>query len=150
VPPPVASKPSSVPAAADVSTSMPPSKRRTEPTLLASRIGIDEQKLTGSAGELADEQSVNECRDRYQQLMCEIAEADFELRGPGDVLGTRQHGELPLKVADLAQDAALLREARDVAFKLVESGRFDEEDYAPLKVRVLERFRESMDLAGSG
>lgn len=45
-------------------------------TLLASRIGIDERKLTGSSGELADEQSVNECRERYQQLMSEIATAE--------------------------------------------------------------------------
>ncbi len=35
-------------------------------TLLASRIGIDERKLTGSSGELADEQSVAECGDRYR------------------------------------------------------------------------------------
>lgn len=44
-------------------------------TLLASRIGIDERKLTGSSGELADEQSVAECRDRYRELMREIDEA---------------------------------------------------------------------------
>jgi ATP-dependent DNA helicase RecG len=80
----------------------------------------------------------------------EIAETDFELRGPGDVLGTRQHGDLPLRVADLATDGAVLREARKVAFQLVDSGRFDDPDYAPLKIRVLERFREQMDLVGSG
>lgn len=45
-------------------------------TLLASRIGIDERKLTGSSGELADEQSVNECRDRYHELMASIAKAE--------------------------------------------------------------------------
>jgi len=80
----------------------------------------------------------------------EIAEADFELRGPGDVLGTRQHGELPLRVADLVNDAAVLREARKIAFQLVDSGRFDDEDYTPLKIRVLERFSKQLDLVGSG
>ncbi|WP_339909396.1 ATP-dependent DNA helicase RecG [Symmachiella dynata] len=80
----------------------------------------------------------------------EIAETDFELRGPGDVLGTRQHGDLPLRVADLTTDGAVLREARKVAFQLVDSGRFDDPDYAPLKIRVLDRFREQMDLVGSG
>jgi hypothetical protein len=45
-------------------------------TLLASRIGIDERTLIGSSGELADEQSVNECRDRYRELMGAIAEAE--------------------------------------------------------------------------
>ncbi|MDE2258396.1 MAG: ATP-dependent DNA helicase RecG [Xanthomonadaceae bacterium] len=37
-----------------------------------------------------------------------IAEKDLELRGPGEVLGTRQTGELALRIADLARDAALL------------------------------------------
>jgi len=37
-----------------------------------------------------------------------IAEKDLELRGPGEVLGTRQTGEMNLRVADLARDAHLL------------------------------------------
>ena len=37
-----------------------------------------------------------------------IAEKDLELRGPGEVLGTRQTGLMELKVADLARDADLL------------------------------------------
>ena len=54
----------------------------------------------------------------------QIAEEDFEIRGPGDVLGTRQHGELPLRVADLVRDASVLTEARTCAFDLVKSGEF--------------------------
>lgn len=37
-----------------------------------------------------------------------IAEKDLELRGPGDILGTRQTGLQTFKVADLARDAALI------------------------------------------
>jgi ATP-dependent DNA helicase RecG len=37
-----------------------------------------------------------------------IAERDLELRGPGEVLGTRQTGQLSLRIADLARDAHLL------------------------------------------
>ena len=37
-----------------------------------------------------------------------IAEKDLELRGPGEVLGTRQTGRLALRIADLARDAHLL------------------------------------------
>lgn len=37
-----------------------------------------------------------------------IAEKDLELRGPGDILGTRQTGMQTFKVADLARDAALI------------------------------------------
>jgi ATP-dependent DNA helicase RecG len=80
----------------------------------------------------------------------EVAEADFRLRGPGDILGTRQHGELPLAVADLGRDQAVLLEARQTAFDLVGSGTFDQPEFAPLKIRVLERFGKLFDLAGSG
>jgi ATP-dependent DNA helicase RecG len=79
-----------------------------------------------------------------------IAEVDFELRGPGDILGTRQHGTLPLQVADLARDAVLLREARDAAFALVDSGELDSPAFAPLKLKVLDRFSRLMDLPRSG
>jgi len=37
-----------------------------------------------------------------------IAEKDLQLRGPGEVLGTRQTGQINFKIADLARDAALL------------------------------------------
>jgi ATP-dependent DNA helicase RecG len=80
----------------------------------------------------------------------QIAEADFEIRGPGDVLGTRQHGELPLRVADLVRDAAVLPEARSVAFDLVHSGEFDQPEFAMLKIKVLERFGTALDLPKTG
>jgi ATP-dependent DNA helicase RecG len=79
-----------------------------------------------------------------------IAEADFQLRGPGDVLGTRQHGDLPLRVADLIRDHEVLLETRRAAFQLVESGEFDTPAFAPLKIRVLERFEQQMELVGTG
>jgi len=37
-----------------------------------------------------------------------IAEKDLELRGPGEVMGTRQTGQMHFKIADLARDADLL------------------------------------------
>src|SRR5262245_15631323 len=55
-----------------------------------------------------------------------VAEADFRLRGPGDILGTRQHGELPLAVADVLRDEVELGEARRIAFELVGSGELDQ------------------------
>ena len=47
-----------------------------------------------------------------------IAEADLRIRGPGEFLGTRQHGMPELRVADLVGDAALLAAARQDAFAL--------------------------------
>lgn len=79
-----------------------------------------------------------------------IAEVDFELRGPGDVLGTRQSGSLPLRVADLVRDKIILEEARVAAFNLVETGEFDQPEFVPLKIRVLERFAKLMDLQQTG
>ncbi len=49
-----------------------------------------------------------------------IAEADLKLRGPGEFLGTRQHGVLPdLRIADLARDVKLLAQAREAALATV-------------------------------
>ena len=48
-----------------------------------------------------------------------IAEKDLELRGPGEMLGTRQTGLLQFKVADLKRDADLLPAVRDAAQALL-------------------------------
>ncbi|PKK84638.1 MAG: ATP-dependent DNA helicase RecG [candidate division Zixibacteria bacterium HGW-Zixibacteria-1] len=49
----------------------------------------------------------------------EIAEADLELRGPGEFFGTRQHGLPELTIANLARDTELLTMARDIIIKLL-------------------------------
>ena len=47
-----------------------------------------------------------------------IAEKDLELRGPGEVLGTRQTGLVGFRVADLVRDAGMLKAAQHLARKL--------------------------------
>ena len=49
-----------------------------------------------------------------------IAERDLALRGPGEMLGTRQTGQLEFRVADLARDAALLPDVQRVGEVLLE------------------------------
>lgn len=49
-----------------------------------------------------------------------IAEEDLKLRGPGEVLGTRQTGELNLRIADLERDAHLLEQVKQCAGELLE------------------------------
>ncbi|NQZ31190.1 MAG: ATP-dependent DNA helicase RecG [Oceanospirillaceae bacterium] len=44
-----------------------------------------------------------------------IAEKDLEIRGPGEVLGTRQTGEMQFKIADLQRDADLLERVQELA-----------------------------------
>jgi ATP-dependent DNA helicase RecG len=51
----------------------------------------------------------------------EIAEADWEQRGPGDLLGTAQSGLPGLKLGDLRRDAGLMRKARQAALELLEN-----------------------------
>ena len=51
----------------------------------------------------------------------EIAEADLQLRGPGDILGTAQTGLPPLGLGDLIRDADIMTEARRVARAILES-----------------------------
>ena len=50
-----------------------------------------------------------------------IAEKDLELRGPGDIEGTRQSGALNFKVADIVKDRFLLGESRTWAMSILES-----------------------------
>lgn len=50
----------------------------------------------------------------------EIARRDLELRGPGELLGTRQAGEINLRIADLTRDAPLIPRVQQVAALLLE------------------------------
>ena len=51
----------------------------------------------------------------------EVAEIDLELRGPGDLFGTRQSGSPELSIAHPVRDGGLLLEARRVAGRIVEA-----------------------------
>lgn len=48
-----------------------------------------------------------------------IAEKDLQLRGPGEVLGTRQTGEIQFHIADLQRDAHMLTEVKKTALQLI-------------------------------
>lgn len=45
----------------------------------------------------------------------EIAEKDLDLRGPGEVLGTRQTGQLKMRIANLIKDRDLISNVREAA-----------------------------------
>jgi ATP-dependent DNA helicase RecG len=48
-----------------------------------------------------------------------IAEKDLELRGPGELRGTRQSGLADLRFGDLAQDVAIIERAREIALRIL-------------------------------
>jgi ATP-dependent DNA helicase RecG len=49
----------------------------------------------------------------------EIADVDLRLRGPGDLMGTRQSGLLSFKIADLSHDQQILHLARKAAEEIL-------------------------------
>ncbi len=55
----------------------------------------------------------------------EIAEADLELRGPGELTGTRQWGPAGFRFANLARDAHLITATRDLARELDEADQLE-------------------------
>ncbi|MBA8884699.1 ATP-dependent DNA helicase RecG [Dokdonella fugitiva] len=62
-----------------------------------------------------------------------IAEKDLELRGPGELLGTRQTGQLMFRVADLARDAHLLPQVQRIGEAMLR-------DHAPAAERLVARW----------
>jgi ATP-dependent DNA helicase RecG len=78
-----------------------------------------------------------------------IAEADLEIRGPGDLLGTRQAGLPTFRIADIRQDLEWLERARDDARELLP--RLDSDPaLAALHRRVLPRAEDRSLRFGGG
>ncbi len=76
-----------------------------------------------------------------------IAEQDLKIRGPGDMLGTRQWGIPEFRVADLVRDAALLERARADAHALVEQDpELSHPDHQFLKATMLRRWQTRLEL----
>ncbi|HSM93098.1 MAG TPA: ATP-dependent DNA helicase RecG [Anaeromyxobacteraceae bacterium] len=103
----------------------------------AERFGLSQlHQLRGRVGRGADrshclllahfKRAGDDARERLEAMVrtqdgFEIARVDLKLRGPGELLGTRQAGQRLLEVADLYRDEKILEEARSEAFALVEA-----------------------------
>jgi ATP-dependent DNA helicase RecG len=73
----------------------------------------------------------------------EIARADLEIRGPGDVAGTKQSGYFDFRLADLVQDFDVLQEARGVAQSLIaEDPRLERPEHRLLRDRAERRWSD--------
>jgi ATP-dependent DNA helicase RecG len=80
-----------------------------------------------------------------------IAEADLEIRGPGDFLGTRQSGLPDFKVANILRDGTILEQARQSAFGLLESDpELSSAGNVPLREELLRRWGQRLELAAIG
>jgi ATP-dependent DNA helicase RecG len=102
----------------------------------ADRFGLSQlHQLRGRVGRgsaqsfcilLTGNQLSRDSRERMQTMCATndgflIAEKDLELRGPGDIEGTRQSGALNLKLADIIKDKPLLNEAAADAARIVDT-----------------------------
>jgi ATP-dependent DNA helicase RecG len=78
-----------------------------------------------------------------------IAEADLEIRGPGDFLGTRQAGLPDFRVASILRDGRILEEARREAFTLIERDPdLKLPEHRLLKQEMVKRWGGRLELAG--
>jgi ATP-dependent DNA helicase RecG len=81
----------------------------------------------------------------------ELAEIDFQLRGPGELLGTRQHGMPMFRVADLRRDTEVLDQARhDARELLVRDPKLESPEFGRLKEFLLARYGAVLDLGDVG
>ncbi|MCA9145968.1 MAG: ATP-dependent DNA helicase RecG [Planctomycetales bacterium] len=81
----------------------------------------------------------------------ELAESDFQMRGPGDLFSLKQHGLPPFRIADLTRDSEVLDEARTDARQMLDaSPNLEAEELQLLKQRVLLRYGGAMELGDVG
>ncbi len=102
----------------------------------AERFGLSQlHQLRGRVGRGADQsycilmtshKLTTEGKTRIN-TMCEtndgfkISEVDLQLRGPGNMEGTQQSGNIDLRIANLATDGPIIEEARNCALSVLES-----------------------------
>lgn len=70
-----------------------------------------------------------------------IAQRDLEIRGPGELLGTRQTGLMQFKIADLSRDSELLPQARQIAATLWQQHR-------PASLQLIKRWLANKEIYG--
>jgi ATP-dependent DNA helicase RecG len=122
----------------------------------ADRFGLSQMhQLRGRVGRgtaqsycilISDSQKA-ETRERLKALCAtndgfKIAEDDLRLRGPGDVLGNRQHGLPQFKVANLEMDMETLQEAQYASRSIQWDKALKDPVYKPLMERIEHLFEK--------
>lgn len=80
-----------------------------------------------------------------------LAELDLQLRGPGELLGTRQTGLPSLRIADIARDAEWLSIARSMAFEMVRTDpTLTQPDHTKLRRQVVAKHGASLSISDVG
>lgn len=120
----------------------------------ATRFGLSQlHQLRGRVGRggnqsfciLIADAKTEEARTRMEVMVAtndgfRISEEDLRLRGPGELAGTKQSGNLDFKIADLVQDGKMLEVARQAAMEAIERDpALSAPEWAGVLARVQER-----------
>jgi ATP-dependent DNA helicase RecG len=112
--------------------------------------------FAGFCGVLMSDEVSEPARERLSAFAAtsdgfELAEMDFQLRGPGDLFGTQQHGLPPLRIADLRRDQEILDEARHEAQKLFAADPgLKHPEHQRLRRQMLVRYGNALELSDVG
>lgn len=97
--------------------------------------------------------------DSYQRIQAmirtnngfQIAEADLNIRGPGEFFGTRQSGIPNFKIANIIQDASLLEAAKKEAESLIKADpRLEAHKHQLLKGMLQKHWKDNLEIASVG
>ena len=125
------------------------------------RFGLSQlHQLRGRVGRGADQsycilvaKNLDEVSSKRLNILCEtndgfkIAEADMEIRGPGEFFGIRQSGALNFSCTDLNKDKDILETARSAAFRIIEEDlQLRKPEHRIIKNAFLKNFRNSLYL----
>lgn len=78
----------------------------------------------------------------------EIAEVDLQLRGPGDIGGTRQSGAIDLMIADLSKDGEILKVARETATAILnEDPNLEQEKNTMIREQIRQQKKDTTNWA---
>ena len=84
---------------------------------------------------------LNESNDGFY-----IASQDLQLRGPGDLFGIRQSGDLRFQLGDIYQDAAILQKASDEVDNILEKdAELVDDKYAGIRIFLEQTRRNEVD-----
>lgn len=112
--------------------------------------------FAGYTALLAEEELSDAARERLEAFVdttdgFELAEIDFDLRGPGDLFGSKQSGLPPLRIADLQRDREVLEEAREAARELfAKDPGLKRPEHTKLRQQMLRRYGDVLELSDVG
>jgi ATP-dependent DNA helicase RecG len=80
-----------------------------------------------------------------------LAELDWSLRGPGNLLGTRQSGLPPFRIADLVRDSEIAKQTHDLAIEIINRDpQLEDSAWGRLRQQVFGRHGEMLNLGTIG